>query len=199
MGYGLCRQYRTTDPESHGMRFDNFFCASPVCSPARMSIYSGKIPSQHGVHDWLAKGHLDESVLSDELKKAFSAENVDWEYRWPKSQLQGDQPIRYMDGHVSFTEILAHNGYECGLSGKWHMGDSYTPQCGFAYWKTTAMGGENYFYPVVLEKGVMELKHNQYVTDVITENALAFLDQRERKEDPFWLSTILRLIRLGRK
>lgn len=173
---------------AHGMRLDNLYCASPVCSPARMSIYSGKIPSQHGVHDWLAKGHLDESVLSEELKKAFAKDRVDWEYRWPKSQLQGDTPIRYMDGHVAFTEILAQNGYECGLSGKWHMGDSYTPQCGFTYWKTTAMGGENYFYPVVLENGVMELKHNQYVTDIITDNALAFLNQRENIDRPFFLA-----------
>lgn len=171
-----------------GMRFDNLYCASPVCSPARMSIYSGKIPSQHGVHDWLARGHLDESVLSAELKRAFSMDQVDWAYRWPKSQLHGDEPIRYMDGHVAFTELLAKNGYECGLSGKWHMGDSYTPQCGFTYWKTTAMGGENYFYPVVLEDGVMELKHNQYVTDIITDNALAFLDQREQPDRPFFLA-----------
>ena len=171
-----------------GMRFDNMFCVSPVCSPARMSIYTGKIPSQHGVHDWLAKGHLDESVLSEELKKAFRANPVDWEYRWPKSQLRGDKPIRYLDGHVAFSEILANNGYECGLSGKWHMGDSYTPQAGFTYWKTTAMGGENYFYPVVLENGVMELKHNQYVTDIITDNALEFLKNRERKDDPFFMA-----------
>lgn len=171
---------------SAGTRCENLFCASPVCSPARMSIYTGKIPSQHGVHDWLAKGHLDETVLSEELKKAFQSEEVAWEYKWPKSQLHGDEPIRYMDGHVAFTEILANHGYECGLSGKWHMGDSYTPQAGFTYWKTTAMGGENYFYPVVLENGVMELKRNQYISDIITDNAIEFLKNRERKESPFF-------------
>ena len=36
-----------------GMRMENLFCVSPVCSPARMSVYTGQIPSQHGVHDWL--------------------------------------------------------------------------------------------------------------------------------------------------
>ena len=35
-----------------GMRFENFFCVSPVCSPARASILSGTIPSVHGVQDW---------------------------------------------------------------------------------------------------------------------------------------------------
>lgn len=42
-----------------GVRFENFFCVSPVCSPARASIFTGKIPSQHGVHDWLDEHHKD--------------------------------------------------------------------------------------------------------------------------------------------
>ena len=55
-----------------GMRFENLFCVSPVCSPARVSVYTGQIPSQHGVHDWLCKGHFDtEKYLSDELKEGF--------------------------------------------------------------------------------------------------------------------------------
>ena len=32
---------------NQGVRFDNFFCTSPVCSPARASLLTGKIPSQH--------------------------------------------------------------------------------------------------------------------------------------------------------
>ncbi|MBQ8815042.1 MAG: sulfatase-like hydrolase/transferase [Lachnospiraceae bacterium] len=170
-----------------GMRFDNFFCVSPVCSPARVSIMTGKIPSQHGVHDWLAKGHLDESVISPELKEKFADEHAPWYYAWPKNQLSGDFAIRYLDGQRTFTQELAENGYQCGLSGKWHMGDSYTPQAGFTYWKTTAMGGENYFYPVVLENGRMELKENTYVTNIITDNALNFLEERDQ-DKPFYLA-----------
>lgn len=111
---------------ARGTRFDSAFCASPVCSPARMSIFTGKIPSQHGVHDWLAKGHLDEAVLSKELRDAFQQPEPSWEYAWPKRQLQGDKAIRFLDGHDTFTRHLADGGYTCGLSGKWHMGDSYT-------------------------------------------------------------------------
>ena len=42
-----------------GVTFDEFYCTSPVCSPARASIVTGKIPSCHGVQDWLGKGNLD--------------------------------------------------------------------------------------------------------------------------------------------
>ena len=38
---------------STGIRVESFFCASPVCSPARASILTGMIPSQHGVQDFL--------------------------------------------------------------------------------------------------------------------------------------------------
>ena len=36
---------------TEGVRFENFYCASPVCSPARASILTGEMPSCHGVHD----------------------------------------------------------------------------------------------------------------------------------------------------
>ncbi|MGI5963830.1 MAG: sulfatase [Lawsonibacter sp.] len=171
-----------------GVRFENCFCVSPVCSPARASILTGKIPSQHGVHDWLAKGHLDsDTSLSAELAREFDDPNAPWYYAWPKNQLFGDHAIRYLDHHRTFTQVLAEHGYECALSGKWHLGDSSHPQAGYTFWRTTAMGGDNYYYPVVLEGGEMVLKKGEYITDVITQNALEFLNEREQ-EKPFFLS-----------
>ena len=49
------------------------------------------------------------------------------------------------------------------------------------------MGGDNYRYPVVLENGKMELKEDQYITDLIADNAIEFLAQRDQ-EKPFYLS-----------
>lgn len=42
---------------AEGIRFENFFSASPVCSPARATLLTGRTPSQHGVHDWIAGGN----------------------------------------------------------------------------------------------------------------------------------------------
>lgn len=170
-----------------GIRFENFFCVSPVCSPARASIMTGKIPSQHGVHDWLAKGHVSESQLSKELREQIHKEDPDHEYIWPKLQLCGDEAIAYLKDHKTFTQVLAENGYVCGLSGKWHLGDAATPQAGYTYWQTEAMGGDNYYYPVVLENGEMVMKRGVYVTDYIADNAIGFLRQRDPGK-PFCLS-----------
>ena len=57
-----------------GVRFENFFCASPVCSPARASIMCGKMPSADGVHDWLAKGNLSDDKINEDLLKEYEKE-----------------------------------------------------------------------------------------------------------------------------
>ncbi len=36
-----------------GTRLSNAFTTCPVCSPARASFLTGRLPSQHGIHDWL--------------------------------------------------------------------------------------------------------------------------------------------------
>ncbi len=169
-----------------GIRYENFYCTSPVCSPARASLLTGKIPSSHGVHDWLAKGHIDEESCSDDLKEAFKSDNPPTEYLWPKLSLKGDKGIEYLKPHKTFTEVLHDNGYYCGISGKWHIGAADKPQCGFDYWKTTAIGGADYYFQVVLEDGVMKPIPGVYTTDYITENAIDFLETRD-KEKPFCL------------
>lgn len=52
---------------AEGMRFSNFFCASPVCSPSRASFATGRLPSQHGVHDWLRPEGHHLNYMADEV------------------------------------------------------------------------------------------------------------------------------------
>lgn len=68
-----------------GIRFENFFCASPVCSPARASFLTGRIPSQHGVHDWISHGCLDDP------------EGRTWH--------GPEESIEYLKGMTAFTDI----------------------------------------------------------------------------------------------
>jgi len=97
-----------------GTLFENFFCASPVCSPSRASFLTGRIPSQHGVHDWISGGNMAPDAAD------------------------------YIGGEVAYTDVLAEHGYTCALSGKWHMGDSLRPQHSFSRWYAHQYGGGDY-------------------------------------------------------
>ena len=143
----------------HGVRFDNFFCVSPVCSPARASLLTGRIPSQHGIHDYLCGGNGG----------------------------AGQSAIEYLKGQLGYTDVLAQNGYVCGLSGKWHMGDGLHPQKGFSFWYTHQKGGGPYYNAPMIRDGKM-INEPGYITDVITDEAIHFIDREKHKESPFYLS-----------
>jgi len=87
-----------------GIRFTDFFCVSPVCSPARASLMTGDIPSRHGVHDWIRAGNV------------------------------GDQRVDFLAGQTLLTDRVAAAGYRCGLIGKWHLGASDMPRAGYVTW-----------------------------------------------------------------
>ncbi len=141
----------------HGVRFENFFCASPVCSPSRASFLSGRIPSQHGVHDWISDGNVPPDATE------------------------------YMAGIRCYTEILKEAGYRCGISGKWHLGDSLKPQAGFDHWFVHKKGGGDYNDAEMVRNGQLAVQPG-YVTDVITDGAIEFLDGAAAGDSPFYLS-----------
>ena len=141
---------------AQGMRFENFFCVSPVCSPARASLLTGCIPSQHGVHDWLR---------DDDERRA---------------------SIEYLAGQYSYTKALAESGYECALSGKWHMGASARAQQGFTHWFCHKSGGGPYYGAPLYRDGVL-YREERYVTDAITDDAVEFLNSHKEAEKPFYL------------
>lgn len=159
----------------NGVLMENFFCVSPVCSPARASLLTGNIPSAHGVQDWLRSGNLDREKFADKETEFVS-------------YVDECRPIEYLKGQVAYTDVLTENGYTCALSGKWHMGDSINPQHGFKYWYTIGLGGCHYYHADMVENGKVTVEDGKYVTDIITDKALTFLDELSSKDDPFYLS-----------
>ena len=81
--------------------------------------------------------------------------------------------------------MLGANGYTVGLSGKWHLGDSMTPQHGFSHWFAMPLGGSKYNDAEMIRDGVVEVQPG-YVTDIITDDALQFIEAN--KSQPFYLS-----------
>lgn len=54
---------------AEGVRFENFFTASPVCSPARVSAFTGRYPKTHQVQRNAQKMRAGEILLPALLKK----------------------------------------------------------------------------------------------------------------------------------
>jgi arylsulfatase A-like enzyme len=83
----------------------------------------------------------------------------------------------------TFPQALQASGYVTGFLGKWHMGNDPTPRPGFDYW--AALPGQGRIVdPILYENG--ELRQlDGYVTDILTERALDFLD--DQGDAPFFL------------
>ncbi len=81
----------------------------------------------------------------------------------------------------TFPELLQHAGWQTALIGKWHLTDD--PK-GFDTWRILPGQGV-YFDPEFIENGT-RVQEQGYVTDIITDKALAWLRQADRSR-PFCL------------
>jgi arylsulfatase A-like enzyme len=167
LGCGGNSEIRTPNLDAlaaRGVRFSNFFCASPVCSAARASILTGRIPSQHGVHDWIMGGNSEDDFGRSGVR----------------------EPIEYLAGISGYTDVLASAGYTCGMIGKWHLGFSRRPQKSFAHWYVFK-NVKGYRSNTMIRNGKEE-PVTEYVTDVLTREALSFLERAHGEQAPFYLS-----------
>jgi arylsulfatase A-like enzyme len=140
-----------------GTLFPRCFSSNAVCSPTRATLLTGLIPSQHGVHSYLSAGH---------------------------PQL-GPRAYSTIAEFRSLPEILAEAGYVCGLSGKWHLGDSLHPQEGFAFWVTMPHGHTTTFYDAPVIEDGRQHKEPEYLTDFWTDHGIRFIEQNTDR--PFFL------------
>ncbi len=141
-----------------GVLFRNFFVATPVCSPSRATFLTGRIPSQHSIHDWLRS----EVMVGEEAKAPIASE-------------------------VGYTDVMAQQGYTCGISGKWHMGDCLKPTQSFSFWYVHQRGGGPYNNAPMVRDGKC-IDEPGYVTDRITDEGLNYINAHYQDENPFYLS-----------
>lgn len=83
---------------------------------------------------------------------------------------------------VTFPKLLQKAGYETAIYGKWHLKSA--PK-GFDYWEVLPDQGQYYHPEFLTPKG--EIKENGYVTDIITDKAIKYLDSIRDKGKPFLL------------
>lgn len=162
---------------SRGMRFTNAYTASPLCSPTRASILSGKYPERF--HFTTPSGHLppnpDAPLMADRAAP------------WQKVITPASRTFMPLE-EITIAEVLKENGYATGFIGKWHLGrNPYSPENqGFDF---NVGGGPNpgppdYFSPYRI-KNLPDGPPHEYITDRITEEAIKFIENK--KDSPFFL------------
>jgi choline-sulfatase len=143
-----------------GLRFLSAYVATPVCSPSRATLFTGRVPRQHGIHDFLtAKPVANPPQGQAEVPPSFASE-------------------------VMVSDVLAAAGYECGYVGKWHMGNDAKPGHGFT--TTATMGTGRYQDPLIYRNGE-PVQEKGYSAEIFTRYATEFLD-RQSAAKPFFLT-----------
>ncbi|GAA4328900.1 sulfatase-like hydrolase/transferase [Flaviaesturariibacter amylovorans] len=93
-----------------GTRFTQAYATSPVCSPTRASILTGKYPVRTGVTDWI-RGRQEAGVAR------------------PFEKLVAQQTAYQLAlEEKTLAETAREQGYQTFFAGKWHLGEEE------AYW-----------------------------------------------------------------
>jgi arylsulfatase A-like enzyme len=131
------------------------YSASALCAPARAALMTGRYPHRTGVIDTIAAGEMDCMAARE----------------------------------TTMADVFKNAGYTTGLVGKWHCGciqPKYHPNArGFDEFAGFLGGGSPYFDWRLNYNGTTKESDGRYLTDVFTEEAIAFI-KRQSKE-PFFL------------
>ncbi len=152
-----------------GVKFTDFYMASPVCSPSRGAMMTGCYPPRIGFGE-------------------FGGEWV----------LFPGHPYGLHEDECTLPQLLRNAGYRTKLIGKWHCGDQpeflptergFDEYYGLPYSNDMgrqAKGGRDVPLPLLRDEEVIQEQPDQAsLTERYTEDAVRFL--RENKNRPFFL------------
>ena len=150
---------------SDGVTFNNAYVSASVCSPSRAGLLTGMYQQRFG----------HECNLDSDVNNSFDP------------------------NQITIAEALQTKGYNTGLIGKWHLGDknqNHPLNNGFDYFCGFISGARNYFYNPSEEyrnsvRNVVEnnsqTKFEGYLTDVLGDKAVNFIDKNHQSNSPFFL------------
>jgi len=151
---------------NQGMKFTNAYAASPVCSPTRASIQTGKHPVRIGITDWIPGRNPKDRKLSQ-------PEDI---HQLPLEE-------------ITLAEAMRDNGYRTFFAGKWHLGDDgfFPEDQGFdinkgGHHKGSPPGG---YYAPYNNPRLTDGPEGEYLPDRLTDESIHFLEQSQQV--PFFL------------
>jgi arylsulfatase A-like enzyme len=154
---------------AHGLRFMQGYANSPVCSPTRFALMTGR-------YQYRLRGAADEPIAS---------------------RHRGNGVVGLPPSHPTLPSLLRGAGWHTALIGKWHLGfpPAFGPLLsGYEEFFGPLSGGVDYFTHCDwsgrhdLWEGADESVQDGYLTDLITRRAIDFIERKATARRPFFLS-----------
>jgi N-acetylglucosamine-6-sulfatase len=128
--------------------------------------------------------HLVNGFVSTSLCSPSRASILTGQYMHHHRVVDNQRPVP--EGTVFFPQYLQQAGYTTAFVGKWHMGhDHDDPRPGFDHW-VSFRGQGTYFDPELNINGRRETFQG-YTTDILTDQALRWLQEERDANRPFFL------------
>ena len=154
---------------TRGLRFTQGYSNSPVCSPTRFALITGR-------YQYQLRGAAEEPLTG---------------------RFRGSAEVGLPPAHPTLASRLREAGYRTALIGKWHLG--YPPhfgplKSGYDEHFGPLSGGVDYFTHTdtlgahdLYENGE-EVFREGYLTDLLSDRAVEFVRRRTADRQPFLLS-----------
>jgi N-acetylglucosamine-6-sulfatase len=128
--------------------------------------------------------HLSNAFVSTSLCSPSRASILTGQYMHHHRVVDNQRPVP--EGTEFFPYLLQQAGYQTAFVGKWHMGhDDDAPRPGFDHWVSFA-GQGTYFDPQLNINGRHQ-SFSGYNADVLTSQAIEWLDGEREATKPFFL------------
>ena len=152
-----------------GLRFTQGYANSPVCSPTRFALMTGR-------YQYRLRGAAEEPI---------------------NSRSRGSTTLGLPPEHPTLPSLLRGAGYRTALMGKWHLGypPHFSPlRSGYEEFFGPMSGGVDYFTHADssgrhdLWEGEAERAEDGYLTDLVTQRAVDWITRASRGDAPLFLS-----------
>ncbi|NOT29713.1 MAG: sulfatase [Planctomycetes bacterium] len=161
---------------AQGLTFTQAYAATPACSPTRAALLTGRSPARLGITRAIrGKDYREEGEFTTHVPG------------WPWPCLPYPSATHLADGVPTFADRLRAAGYETAYIGKWHLGRGADGPArhGFEHASFVGSVGASNYYPPYQVDAAGPTRSDAYLTDRLTDEAVAFLEREH--ERPFCL------------
>lgn len=128
--------------------------------------------------------HITNAFVTTSLCSPSRASILTGQYAFRHGAVDNSNPMK--PGTVFFPQQLQKAGYETAFFGKWHIGEAHdNPKPGFDRW--VSFRGQGVYYNPTLNIDGKQQKKEGYVTDLLTDYAVDWMENGRDKSKPFFV------------